>query len=272
MSSPLAAAELVRRFDGPQVRAIALLGSHARGDAGPLSDVDLLRLVAAAAEAEADAQRVQPEDGTHLVGPQLVNLSSAAPADTTTWFERPELAVTHVAGLRAARALLDRDGMFAALQARARSFVWDSAMQARADRWASRQLVGWAEEAHKGLEGLRRGDVGRLLNARHGGSWGMSRVMQVQQGVLASGDNAVYDEVGAAMAAQPAWLRLRRIAFGIEDGAGAAPTLAEQVRAGLHLYALTAELLDEALQPEDRPIVALTVARIGRALGRARER
>ena len=80
------------------------------------------------------------------------------------------------------------------------------------------------------------------------------------------GDNAVYDEVGAAMADQPEWLRLRRLAFGLEDAASIAPTIAEQVRAGLRLYVLTSELLDAALQPEDRPIIELTVTRIREAL------
>lgn len=70
------------------------------------------------------------------------------------------------------------------------------------------------------------------------------------------------------MADQPEWLRLRRIAFGIEDFTGVAPILAAQVRAGLRLYARTAELLDAALQPEDRQIIALTVARISEALER----
>lgn len=241
------------------MRAIALLGSHARGDAGPLSDVDLLRLLAAGAPGPSD-------DGTHLIDGRLVNVGSATPAETAGWFERPEEAVSHIGGLRVARSLVDRGGALAELRARALAFVWDAAMQGRADRWASRQLVGWAEEAHKGLEGLRRGDVGRLLNARHGCSWGLNHVMQVQRGVLVSGDNAVYAEVGAAMADQPEWLRLRRLAFGLEDAAGVAPPIAEQVRAGLQLYARTAALLDAALQPEDRPIVALTVARIRDAL------
>jgi hypothetical protein len=259
MILPSLADKLSGRFDHPAAQALALLGSHARGDAGPFSDIDLLRLVAA------DAPDL-PDNGTHLIDGQLVNISSATPAEAATWFERPDLATSHVAGLRRARALIDRGGAFAELQARARAFVWGAAMQERADRWASRQLVGWAEEAHKGLEGLRRHDVGRLLNGRHGGSWGMSHVMQVQRGVLVTGDNAFYDEVGAAMADQPEWLLLRRIAFGIEKAAGAGPALEEQVRAGLRLYVLTAELLDAVLQPADRAIIALTVARIRGAL------
>jgi len=41
-------ATLAGQFDGPQVRALVLMGSHARGTAGPYSDVDLVRIMAAA--------------------------------------------------------------------------------------------------------------------------------------------------------------------------------------------------------------------------------
>ncbi len=44
--------QLVERFDAPGVRAIVLMGSYARGEAGPYSDIDVVRLT----------------DGTELVG------------------------------------------------------------------------------------------------------------------------------------------------------------------------------------------------------------
>ncbi len=104
--------------------------------------------------------------------------------------------------MRSALALLDRDGYFAGIQERARAFAWDQALQARANQRASAMLVGWIEEVHKGLAGLQRNDVGRLLNARHGLSWGLGRVMKVHRGVLMSGDNALYDQLSRAMGQQ----------------------------------------------------------------------
>jgi hypothetical protein len=79
-------------------------------------------------------------------------------------------------------------------------------MQERANHRASAMLVGWIEEVHKGLAGFQRNDIGRLLNARHGLSWGLGRVMKVQRGVLISGDNAFYDELSRAMGKQPKWV------------------------------------------------------------------
>lgn len=245
-------ATLAEQFDGPQVRALVLMGSHARGTAGPYSDVDLVRIMAGT-EPPAVA------DGTYLRDGRLVVASSVTPAQVEKWFTEPEIAVEVIAGLRAARILRD-DGTFAGIQARATAFRWDEALQEKANAWAGERLVGWIEEVHKGLEGLRRGDTGRLLNARFGLSWGLSRVMAVQRGVLLSGDNAFYDELGAAMAGHPEWLHLRRIAFGIEDETGKAPTLRMQVKAGLQLYALTAKLLDDVLQPESATLIRATVA------------
>ena len=64
--------------------------------------------------------------------------------------------------------------------------------------------------------------------------------MQVQRGVLVSSENDSYD--GVAVGRDSRWTRLRRTAFGIEDDGGRAPTLREQVIAGLHLYVETAAL------------------------------
>jgi hypothetical protein len=175
---------------------------------------------------------------------------------------RPELAVNYISGLRHARPLIDRDGILAALQKRAHSFVWNKEMQTKANAWASEQMVGLIEEARKGLEGLRRNDVGRLLNARFGLSWLLSRVVQVQRGVLVPGDNALFTAVESAVGRDTEWARLRRVVFSVEEIESRPPTLREQVVAGLHLYVITAELIEDTLRPADAPLIKQTVARI----------
>ena len=253
---------LIERFDRPDVEAIAFMGSYARGDAGPYSDVDLARFIS-----EPSGHRAEVR--SHLIDGYLVVVSDIRPATVEDWFSLPEAASKVMGGLRSARPLLDRDGTFAHIQARARSFAWDASMQQKADVWASRQMVGWIEEVHKGLEGLRRNDLGRLLNSRHGRSWGLSQVMQVQRGVLLSGDNAFYDEVAEAVGWDSEWERLRRTAFGAARRDEVMPTLHDQVVAGLCLYVLTAELLAGALQPEDKPLVTDTINLIRHALKEA---
>jgi hypothetical protein len=132
-------------------------------------------------------------------------------------------------------------------------------------------MVGWIEEVHKGLEGLRRHDIGRLLNALHGFTWGLSWVMQVQRGVLVSGDNGFYHEIAAALGPGSRWTQLWAIAFGVAEIEGRQPSLRERVVAGMWLYAHTAELLGDALQPEHAMLVQAAVNRIKDGLGQGNE-
>jgi hypothetical protein len=257
-------AQLIRRFDGPGVRALVLMGSFARGDPGPFSDIDLLRL--------SETDDPVDADGSHLIEGWLTAVTTIGPAALEASFREPERVVHAIKGYRTGVALIDREGSFAEVQTRSERFVWDEEMQIRANAWASSQMVGWIEEVHKGLEGLRSGGIGRLLNARFGLSWGLSRVMEVQRGVLIGSDNSFYEEVADAMGKESEWVRLRGAAFAIErEGTEAAPPLRQQVVAGLRLYVETARLLEGSLTPEAKRLiehaVSLIVASFGERAG-----
>ncbi len=252
---PIDIHSLIRQFDNHEVQALVLMGSYARGTAGPFSDIDLVRFVD-------DQSAHLPASGSHLVEGTLVVVSTVSPTQVEPWFSQPEIAVETIVGVRQARVVLDRNRYFAAIQQRAHAFVWDESLQAKANTWASQHMVGWIEEVHKGLVGLRRGDVGRLLNARHGCSWGLSRVVQVQRGVLVSGDNEFYDEVAEDIGQDTDWVRLRRIAFGMEGDEDRPVPLRDQVVAGLRLYVRTAEMLAAIVRPEEAPLITHTVALI----------
>jgi hypothetical protein len=106
-----------------------------------------------------------------------------------------------------------------------------------------------------------------LLSAQFGLSWGLSRVVQTQRGImLTSGDNSFWLEIEAALGADSQWVQLRRRAFGVAQVDQAPPTLREQIVAGLHLYCVTADLIAPAMQPADAPLVWHAVAQIKRAL------
>ncbi len=252
--------ELALRFDAPPVQGIALMGSYARGDAGPYSDVDLVRFLSE------DGQTL-PGSGSHLIDERLVMVTDVRPSEIAEWFSRPEVAVSHIPGLRASRLLLDREGSLIALRDRARTFIWDAEMQRRADAWASERMVGWIEEIHKGLEGLRRNSLSRLLDAHFGLSWGLQRVVQVQRGVFLSGGSTFFEEIEATIGQDTEWSRLRRVVFAVDGIDGHPSTLREQVVAGLHLYIATAELIAAALQPADVSLVKQTVTLISSVLG-----
>jgi hypothetical protein len=244
---------LVARFDGPSVVSIVLMGSHATGSAGPFSDVDLLRLVTG---------EKPPGDGSHWLDGRLVTVSSRTLGQLNEIFDDPREACTFIQGLRLGRALLDRDAAFAAVQRRAAEFVWDDALQAKANEHAANELVGWIEEVHKALEGLRRGHTGRMLNGLFGLTWGLSNVVMVQRGVLLGSDNDIWDAVNQAVGMETRWVVLRRRAFGINGG-----DLQQQVRAGLALYGATVALMEAVLPEPQRSMIVATVERIHSELG-----
>ena len=90
--------------------AVVLVGSHARGDAGPGSDLDLL-----AVGQESYLPRLD------LRGGLLVSVSMQPPAAHRESFESPELVCEAVPGWRDALVLHDPEGLAASLVAEARS-------------------------------------------------------------------------------------------------------------------------------------------------------
>lgn len=246
--------QLIQRFDQHDaVQALVLVGSYARNDAGPYSDIDLVRFV--------HSGRKCTDDGTHLDrNNRLINISSVEPEEYEKWFVEPYQATKWIAGLRIARVLIDRDGFFVCgLQERARNFIWTSTIQSRASIDACQRMIGWTEEVHKGLEGLHRGnDYGRLLHAIHGLSWGLSEVLQIQHGVLISSDNSLFEQIELTLGEEKNMIKLRRITFGI-DGCY---TLGERVRAGLEFYILLYEQMKIIWQEYDIRTIEQTVEQI----------
>ena len=254
--------------------AFALLGSFARGDAGPHSDVDIVRFVNDDKHIE-DARSFligDSEDSGALdddIRPPncarswLVVRSTVTPGQVESWFTEPGQALNIIVGLRDGRALWDPNGVFSEIQQRAQDFEWTKAHQDKADRLAGKELVGWIEEAHKGLEGLRRNDVGRLLNARFGLSWGLAWVMRLHLAVFTISDNTFFDDVISAVGSERRWAELFRQAFGTASRGGEdLCSLRDEVESGLLLYCETFELLKEALPRDDFPLIEATAQRI----------
>lgn len=242
--------QMASSFLVPGVKAIALMGSCARGDAGAFSDVDLVRFTA--------GEDAIAGSGTHLIDGRFVVVSDVTPSAVGACFTDPEMATTYMMGLRTALSLWDPDRYFAGIQERAECFLWDDVMQDKANIYAGTEMVGWIEEAQKGLEGLRRGDEGRMLNAKHGLTWGLTRVVRVYKGILISSDNASYTQVTQNLGVDSRWTMLSRKAFGLEPDL----SLTEQVRAGLELYLLTYEMIEDGLHPDDQRMISEAVSRI----------
>ena len=112
---------LAKQFDHAHAAAVVLMGSYARGAAGPYSDLDLARFTV-------DDEAVPPGGGSHLIDGRLVIVTDVTPDQVEAAFTRPEVAVETIQGLRSGQALIDRDGFFRTLQHRATAFQWDEEM------------------------------------------------------------------------------------------------------------------------------------------------
>lgn len=142
---PAALTEVVQELRAEEgVRAVFLSGSHARGEANPLSDVDIQVLVAAEKQVGSD---------THYRDGVLFSVERSTVPHRERAFEDAETALWNLTALRSGKPLHDPDGVFAALQARARAFAW-AEVEAQAQTRAAHLVAGGVEETHKIMGGL----------------------------------------------------------------------------------------------------------------------
>ncbi|MBZ0282139.1 MAG: nucleotidyltransferase domain-containing protein [Anaerolineae bacterium] len=240
-------------FDGQWVRAIGLTGSHARGTATPFSDIDLHVYVPAQGTPPHEHYQLHRFEG-HLVSITVTTIESKY-AD----LEQPQSAVDVVSGLRQTRILYDSvqltgHGLLASLRQAALDFDW-TPLQPAADAFASQQLAGCAEEAHKLLSGLLKNDEALLLYATYGLVLGLVNVVAVQKGILVESENVLFQAVQDAADAE--WSELFRIAAGWD-----ANPVRMRALAGLGLYAATARMLRGIIAPEHETVINWTLERI----------
>ena len=248
--------ELADSFIEPDICACVLMGSRARKDNGRFSDIDILMICDSAHE-KPSHESVK----NVLMDNMLASISTRTQEEIESWFQNPVLATETIQGLRDAKILYDPKGIFHAIQGKANNFRWSEQLQEKANDFAGEQLVGWAEEVYKGIEGIIRDDHGRLLNARFGLSWGLAGIMRVYKGLLVTSDNTFLSQLLNAKDIDISWRANLRNAFGISDE-GISLTLSDQVIHGLKLYAQTYEIIKKAIKEKHREIVIHTVGLI----------
>lgn len=257
---------LVAEYTTPNIAALALAGSYARGEATRWSDVDIIRYATALPTTSEERYTLAIYEG------RLVSLTTTTIAAKQAEMTQPEEALFVVPGLRQARILHDPTGALAALHQAALGFTWEP-LRAAAASHASETVMGQAEEAHKLLGALSRHDESAAIYATRGAVMGLTRAVAVGRGVLIESENSYYRQAQQAAGEDSAWTRYHRIAAGFT-----APDLLDPRRppaeaiaiAALHLYRETARLLWPQFLPRHLPVIEATLAAIA-ASGRAPE-
>lgn len=217
--------------------AVVLVGSHARGYAGPNSDLDLL-----AVGRESYLPRLEVREGT------LVSVSMQPFAIHRESFGQPELVCTAVPGWRDAVVLHDPEGLAASLMREAKEWTWRPVEQCCND-WVAEEIVSFAEEVHKLTAALKEGHQSEAAVQRSLLAVRLAPVLAVHRRILYGSENLLWSLVSGAMG--DAWDAAQDAALGLGD-----ETFVETCAAALHLYLIAAAEVEHLLDTRQREVVA----------------
>jgi len=246
-------AEFADPHTNPEVHAVALVGSYARGDADAFSDIDLKRFIP-------EGTPKPPDWFGYRLG-RFLNVFSGPVEERLAAFRDPGEAIWAVPMFRDMRILLDREGKAAALREAALAFTWDS-LQKEADEHASLTLAYQAEYALKILSGLAAGNPGRTVAATWELTQALTRAMAVHHRLLIPSDRVYFTLVRTAAGPNSAWTQQHQIAAGTALSAvpnGHHTPWQTRAIAALHLYRETVSYLHPIVSPTYREAIQATI-------------
>jgi predicted nucleotidyltransferase len=249
---------LITELKTPNVTGITMAGSFSRGQAGSYSDIDL--------------QLYVKEKPRELIGSLalrlwqgfLVSIHYDSIEEERAKLTSPWDAIWAVPGLRQAVILYDPTGSLADLKQAAVEFDW-SPLQPLADRFASSEIAGYAEEVYKILSGLSIENESKVLYANIGLILGMAKTVAVQRGILIETENRYFELIQDSVGRDSKWTRLFRLALGADTSSEKTPPYRICGIAALGLYRQTAELMDSIILEGHREVIISTLNLISAA-------
>lgn len=231
------------RLSGQGAKATLLTGSHARGDARPDSDVDLL------------AVGEGPEGWMEIVDGRLVGVYWWTADEVRRRLADPGEALLTVRAWRDAVVLDDPTGVGAELQREAREWSWDK-LEHEADAWVADKLVVWAEYLPKLAAALQ---AGRLLDAaalRGQLAVQLAELFAVRRRLTEESENGFWETV--ADEGGPEWRTALEAALrgGNDDSA-----------AVIELYRLLVEEVTELFDDRQRAVIDYALGAASRSRG-----
>ena len=222
---------LAREFARDGARAVVLSGSWARKEAHRHSDLDLWVL----------DHSGRPSFTWR--DPFFVSVSRINPASERRKFLEPPHTGELLGAWLSAVPLYDPHGDARRLKEYAKGFRWERVAR-RCDRWVSRSIVHWGEEAVKVVGSMARGEPDTAAVCRNLLAESLAFVLAVYRRTTWTTDNGLWERLGEDMG--PEWRSAQRRALALGG-----ETLEESARAALELYALTAAQVRSVLRPKD---------------------
>jgi hypothetical protein len=233
---PSVALEAAEVLASNGAEAVVLVGSHARGDAGPESDVDVL-----AVGPRTYAYRLERRGGL------LVSVTSRSFEAYRLELVDPGSVCAAVSGWREAVVLHDPAGTAASLIEDARAWTWGP-LEGRCDAWVAEEICALAEEVHKLVSSLRDGRRATAAAQRSVLAVRLAGILAVHRRILYGSENRLWDLVGEAVG--EGWRRTQSAALGLGDE-GFEPTC----RAALKLYGLAVDDVYQMFDERQRGVV-----------------
>ena len=238
MDQPSVAREVTDELVEDGAEAVVLVGSHARGNAGPESDVDVL-----AVGPQTFSFRLEIERRGGL----LVSVTSRPVEAYRRELTDPGVICAAVPGWREAVVLHDPHGTATALIEEARNWTWAPLVR-RCDRWVAEEVCSLAEEVHKLIAALRAGRLTTAAAQRSVLAIRLAGVMAAHRRILYGSENRLWDLVSDAMGEE--WRLAQSAALGLNG-----EPFGQTVEAALRLYGLAANAVEHLFDGRQREVV-----------------
>lgn len=217
-------------------RAVVLVGSHARGSATALSDVDLYAL------GVGSEYTLRREDGF------LVSVSWRTPAAVRETFASASEAILAVPAWRRARILRDHGGEAHALQQEAINWSWERVPDI--DRSCAEDLTGYAEDAQKLRWALQVGDLTSAAIWRNVIAMRMAAILAVHYRLLLDREEDTWPAVSERMGEPWRTTQVAALGIGVD--------FEHSCEAAISLARMTKMVIAPSMTDEQRAVVSVT--------------
>lgn len=220
--------------------SVVLTGSHVRGSAGMLSDIDLHVI------GVGPAYRLEDRDG------RIVSISWHTVDEVEASFLSPSGAGAAVPGWRSAVIVHDTGNVADGLIQRARTWSWDDIGDDVLNAWVAEELTGLSEEVFKLVQLLGQDRLTAAAIQRNLLALRVLVVMATHLRLLYDSENVLWDLVAEAMGA--GLERMQAGALGLSD-----ESFRNTCMASLNLFAAACGHVEALFDDRQRAVVSAAI-------------